>query len=457
MKFMDWALESQIGGATNFDYSKPYKSPDLVKQSRQKKPQRNPLQVEAAKFKLTSAMKQERRGGLEHQTISLANSKHFEGKKSESLLMKLKENKIDNIDFNNLDLGKKRNMMHTHKLLNHQVDDSSERRTGAKQCKWASELTTDIEFSGKKMPGISNSRSQSNINSDKPPTPKFKKEGAKNDRPIPALYRNRQNVVMGSPVANGIWNKRATSNNLRRNRGHRVQLSSKLDSSERSNEYSHVYSNRSPGPSQGRPQNGGSTFAQTAPIRSISPRPNQFKIFNDTLNKSNLSKAHSEFDSMLSNIRPSRSNSNWSMKYRSEYDSSKRPVKSILKSKTGKTSSGIDVGLQAKWSGFANSGDSFKKSSFAKARSNITDQRRFHVQMKPKNQNIRWIQNSANSKTRSRSSVRSKKVSFQEKPKVIYVENWKILNVDMSKEGKLYSRFNRGKHGKAGDESCRVF
>ena len=30
--------------------------------------------------------------------------------------MKLKENQIDNIDFNNLDLGKKKHLMHTSKL-----------------------------------------------------------------------------------------------------------------------------------------------------------------------------------------------------------------------------------------------------------------------------------------------------------------------------------------------------
>lgn len=118
MKFTDWTLESQIAGATNFDYSKPYKSPELSRNSHRKKPSRlNPLQTEPVKFKKTSATKQGRANESEYPTISLANSKHFEGKKSESLLMKLKENKIDNIDFNNLDLGKKKHMMHTQKLL----------------------------------------------------------------------------------------------------------------------------------------------------------------------------------------------------------------------------------------------------------------------------------------------------------------------------------------------------
>lgn len=118
MKYMGWAMDSQIGGRTNFDYSKPYKSPDLVKH--RKLPvgssyKQNPLQIQAIKFKRSSPVKAGE-NPLQHQIISLANSKHFEGKKSESLLMKLKENKIEDIDFNNLDLGKKKNLMHTHKL-----------------------------------------------------------------------------------------------------------------------------------------------------------------------------------------------------------------------------------------------------------------------------------------------------------------------------------------------------
>lgn len=43
-------------------------------------------------------------------------------------------------------------------------------------------------------------------------------------------------------------------------------------------------------------------------------------------------------------------------------------------------------------------------------------------------------------------------------PKVHYVANWKILNVDMSKEGKMYSNFNR-RRPRPGDrdDSCKIF
>lgn len=39
---------------------------------------------------------------------------------------------------------------------------------------------------------------------------------------------------------------------------------------------------------------------------------------------------------------------------------------------------------------------------------------------------------------------------------VINVENWKILNVDMSKEGKMYNRYNMGLKRKSPD-ACKVF
>lgn len=286
---------------------------------------------------------------------------------------------------------------------------------------------------------------------------------AEHDKSMPILYRNNPNTKANTLLRNRVWNKRATSNNLRRNQGYLRNLKSNLDMSDRSNEHAPIYSIRSPGPSKNRKQDGNfysnANFAQTAPIRSISPRPNQFKIFNDTLDKSHLSKAHSEFDSMLSNIRPSRSNSNRSMKYRSEYEAGKRPFKSILRLKTKKQSGGIDLGLHAKRSQFGNSDDTLRMNSFSQSRSNVRDRRRFHVQMKPSH-GIRLIQNSSSVNVKNKSGERPKKVSFKEKPKVIFVENWKILNVDMSKEGKLYNRFNRGKqgrHGKAGDESCRVF
>ena len=94
-----WAMESQVGGATNFDYSKPYKSPDTFKYKKD-----------------TYGNKPIKVMGSKQTPISLANSKHFEGNKSESLLMKLKENQIDNIDLNNLDLGNRKNLLQAQKM-----------------------------------------------------------------------------------------------------------------------------------------------------------------------------------------------------------------------------------------------------------------------------------------------------------------------------------------------------
>ena len=92
-----WGMESQLG-STNFDYSKPYKSPDSF---------RNKV------FGI------EKESNSKGQPLSLANSKHFEGNKRESLLMKLKENQIDNIDFVNLDLGNRRNLLKNKQVSNY--------------------------------------------------------------------------------------------------------------------------------------------------------------------------------------------------------------------------------------------------------------------------------------------------------------------------------------------------
>lgn len=53
---------------------------------------------------------------------------------------------------------------------------------------------------------------------------------------------------------------------------------------------------------------------------------------------------------------------------------------------------------------------------------------------------------------------KGKKVRINAAAKVHYVANWKFLNVDMSKEGKMYNHFNRRhhRHGQT-DESCRIF
>lgn len=50
------------------------------------------------------------------------------------------------------------------------------------------------------------------------------------------------------------------------------------------------------------------------------------------------------------------------------------------------------------------------------------------------------------------------KVKINPDPKVHYVANWKFLNVDMSKEGKMYNHFNRRRRvGNTDDESCKIF
>lgn len=119
VKFTDWSMESNINKEMNFDYSKPYKSPDKISNrsaSRKNSERYDPLQIKAQQFKLGPAQPQKLEVRGSNQVISLANSKHFESKKSESLLNKLKENQVQNIDFNNLDLGKKKYEMHSSKL-----------------------------------------------------------------------------------------------------------------------------------------------------------------------------------------------------------------------------------------------------------------------------------------------------------------------------------------------------
>ena len=54
------------------------------------------------------------------------------------------------------------------------------------------------------------------------------------------------------------------------------------------------------------------------------------------------------------------------------------------------------------------------------------------------------------------SRKRPKKVVINTIPRVQFVENWKFLNVDMSKEGKRYNRFNRGRR-KRDDDLCAIF
>ena len=54
------------------------------------------------------------------------------------------------------------------------------------------------------------------------------------------------------------------------------------------------------------------------------------------------------------------------------------------------------------------------------------------------------------------SRKKPKKVAINTIPRVQFVENWKFLKVDMSKEGKRYNRFNRGKK-KRNDDLCAIF
>jgi hypothetical protein len=105
-RYLDWGMESHVGNRINYDYSKPYKSPDLIKYEkspRKRSENYNPLQTKAKTFKRKSPIKINTT-----QPVSLANSKHFDKGNTDSLLMKLKENKMDNIDFYNLDLGNKK-------------------------------------------------------------------------------------------------------------------------------------------------------------------------------------------------------------------------------------------------------------------------------------------------------------------------------------------------------------
>ena len=79
-------------------------------------------------------------------------------------------------------------------------------------------------------------------------------------------------------------------------------------------------------------------------------------------------------------------------------------------------------------------------------------------------QKTRNIKHDYNSKKRPvKSNLKKKGATSKRKnvrintaPKVHFVENWKFLNVDMSREGKRYNRFNRGKR-KRNDDLCKIF
>ena len=117
-RYLNWGMESQVNSRINYDYSKPYKSPDLVKydrNSRKNSKNYNPLQTKAVKVN-----KQYSNQVNPNQPISLANSKHFEKVKTDSLLLKLKENKVENIDFYNLDLGNKKMKDNANRIHNNE-------------------------------------------------------------------------------------------------------------------------------------------------------------------------------------------------------------------------------------------------------------------------------------------------------------------------------------------------
>ena len=182
-------------------------------------------------------------------------------------------------------------------------------------------------------------------------------------------------------------------------------------------------------------------------IRSTSPRPNPLKFLHNNLDRSQLSRNQSEFDSMLSNIRPSRSNSTRSLKYKSDYDPAKLPRKPCLR--TSLKTKGINIGFTSDWDQFNKSNDSLRGNSFTIKGKSFLKKNRFMLKMEP-------MSNNRDSK-QSQTKIEKKNVSFTENPKIIYVENWKILNVDMSKEGKLYNRFNRGSKGMGADDKCKIF
>ena len=50
-----------------------------------------------------------------------------------------------------------------------------------------------------------------------------------------------------------------------------------------------------------------------------------------------------------------------------------------------------------------------------------------------------------------------KRVKFKENPTIHHVANWKFLNVDMSREGKRYNKFNTKKNRRTMDNRCTVF
>jgi hypothetical protein len=287
------------------------------------------------------------------------------------------------------------------------------------------------------------------IKVNKPPTPKFKNQIFKQTSPIIYKTKPKRNVTPSHRTNKFLLERRATSNIRDRSRGSRPN---EIRASDKSIDNSRLYYMRSQTPTKSyRNSNNPNSNMFSNKKRTVSPNP--LKIFNDNLERSQLSRNQSEFDSMLSNIRPSRPNSNRSFKYRSEYDPYKIPRKSILKKTSVSQSNSIGINLGSTWEQFNNVNDSIRGNSFSINGKDPRGNNRFHLQMKPEKGNIkqaRWIENSNITKVSEK-----KRVTIKQKPKVIYVENWKILNVDMSKEGKLYNRFNNGK--RPGDETCRVF
>lgn len=292
---------------------------------------------------------------------------------------------------------------------------------------------------------MGNLRANSRVKINKPPTPKFKNQIFNNKSPIIYKTKPRRNITPSSKTNKYLLERRATSNIRNRNNN------SNAKESDKSIDNSKLYYMRSQTPQK----NYKNQRYQTSQGNLVSNKqrlksPNPLKIFNDNLEKSQLSRNQSEFDSMLSNIRPSRPNSNRSFKYRADYDPYKHPRKSILKKQIISQGNSIGINLGSTLDQFNNINDSIRGNSFSINGGNKGNNR-FHLHMKPNNiQQPKWIQKSNPVKISGK-----KRVSFTGKPKVIYVENWKILNVDMSKEGKLYNKFNNGK--RKGDETCRVF
>ena len=282
----------------------------------------------------------------------------------------------------------------------------------------------------------------------KPPTPKFKEKQL--NAQTPKLYTNKINFNRVHQPSQKTT--RTFSNNQTPRRNYTLLQGGQLHGSDK---LSRPNQSRTP-PNRMHPGSLNPHFPQikNKTFRSRTPQPSALRIFNDNLEKSYISRTNSEFDSMLSGIRPSRSNSNRSMKYKSEYHPEKRPSKPSLRVRPKARNLGIDLGPDFNWLNAPKKReDSVRGNSFT-----MPSNKSGGVQLYGRGRFQKNPLSARSGEKREETSVGgTRRVSFRDKPKVFHVENWKILNVDMSKEGKLYSRFNRVKPGKVEGDNCKIF